>query len=206
MKRLLRPSFVLVLLTGFTLSLWSCGDDGDGPMDGGDRDTKAPSIASITGTDQRHIEIRFDERVDRASAEHKPNYLFIETSPPPVDAEGAPVIPGDTVVVYSVALGSDDQTVTVSTNPMQDAPYNYGVQAIKDLNGNTMSSTATGTFQGTNAGDQTAPQMIFRSPSPGATGVGRGEPVIVQFDEPVIEGEYPSILSSCRTGTNECQS
>jgi uncharacterized protein (DUF2141 family) len=186
MNRLLRASFVLALLTGFTLSLWSCSEDGGGPTGGGDTDTKAPTVASVTGIDQRHIEIQFDERVDRPTAERTTNYLFIEGTPPPVDAEGAPGTPGDTVVVFSVVVGSDEQTVTVTTDTMQDAPYNYGVQAIKDLNGNTMSSTATGTFQGTNAGDQTAPQMIFRSPAPGATGVGRGEPVVVQFDEPVF--------------------
>jgi len=200
MMRLKRIAFMLAVSAGFALVIGSCSDDGgDGPTGGGTIDKSPPKIASITATDSRHIEILFDARVDRATAEHISNYSFVESSDLKEDAnaDGAPAIPGQPVVVYSVVLGADDRTVIVATNPMIDATYDYSVGGVKDLNGNAMTSAAIDTFQGSDAEDNIAPQVTFISPAPGATGVGLGEPVIIQFDEPL----YLSDLTAATTWT-----
>jgi hypothetical protein len=154
-------------------------------------DKSPPKIASITATDTRHIEILFDERVDRATAEHSSNYQFSSTTrlrgesgdAPEAKAPEARLLP---FVVYSVVLGADNRTVIVTTIPMTNAPYNYSVSGVKDLSGNTMTSAASGTFQGSDVGDTIGPQITFLSPAPGASGVGLGQPVIIQFDEPLF--------------------
>ncbi|MGD8415198.1 MAG: Ig-like domain-containing protein [Candidatus Latescibacterota bacterium] len=181
-----RIAYLVAVSATLALLAGSCSDDdGGGPTGGGNVDNTAPAISSIAATDYRHIEVVFDEPVDKSTAEHSPNYSFVEATLLRSDVADAPESPGDPVEVYSVALGGDDRTVTIVTSPMSNANYNYAVTGVRDLNGNAIKSVIGGTFQGTDAGDNTGPQIVYVSPSPGATGVGLGEPVVIQFDEPL---------------------
>jgi hypothetical protein len=178
-------------------ALWSCGDDGDGtPTNGGTVDNDPPVVSSVTAIDYAHIEVVFNEPVDKASAERVQNYSFIEAAPPKSAA------PNDPLDVQSVALGTDGRTVTAHTAPMIDAPYNYSVSGIKDVNGNAMTVASSGSFDGSLELDTTRPVIVARTPSPGATNVGLGQNVVIQFSEPVSLSDLVSALSWTYAGGN----
>jgi hypothetical protein len=197
MRKLLGTGFTLALLMIFVLWLGSCSDDDGGDINGGGEvDTQAPSVVSVTAIDNLHVEVEFDEDVDKATAEHRQNYLFVESSTTAAgerDVE-APAVPGDTLWVGSAALGSDGKTVTLTTEQsMVEVSYDFFVSGVEDVSGNAMTTAATGTFMGTAAADLTPPEIVSRSPLPDATGVGQMQPVTVQFSEPM---DYSSVQSA----------
>jgi hypothetical protein len=198
MKRLLASGFVCALLAGLTLFLWSCGDDDGGPADGGQVDSDPPGVQSVNAGDSRHIVVVFDERVDKATAEHRQNYIFVETAVSvSVEAFGrAAGAVGDTLFLSAVTLGTDGRTATAtSEQDMANVPYAYSITGIKDVSGNVMSAAATGSFTGSTEADLTAPEIVSRSPSPNATGVQQLQPVIVQFSEPMNNSSVASAFS-----------
>ena len=103
----------------FALAIVGCSDDDDAPNGGGTVDTTAPSVTSATAVDIRHIDVAFNEDVQRSSAEDETNYVIVE-QPPVLQASAAP---GDTLIVTLAALKPDGRTVTLSTFAMDAVPY-----------------------------------------------------------------------------------
>jgi hypothetical protein len=162
-----------------------CGDD-ETPTNGGTADTTPPAISSVTPVDGFHLDVLFDEDVQKESAERRVNYVITEQGPPPLRGDGgaAPAVPGDTVEVVGVSLNPDKSTVSITTSDFMDnLSYSARISGVKDLHGNKMVTADVQPFVGTGTADGTAPTIVFRSPGPGATGVGTGQPVIVQFSE-----------------------
>jgi len=188
MKRFL----VLFVLMPLIALLGGCSSDDGTPADGGNGtvDNTPPEIAGIAAIDMFHVQVTFGETVKKASAERSDNYLVIEVAAIPVDdASGAAAAPGDTISVGSAVLGADGRTVTLTTNgPMSNVSYDLEVTGVADLSGNQITTKATQGFTGTNASDTTPPTIVARTPAPGATGVGIGETVAVQFSEPMNPG------------------
>jgi hypothetical protein len=164
------------------LMLVGCSDDDDSPGGGGTVDTTAPSVASVTALDNRHIEVAFDEAVQRSSAEDESNYVIVEQTV----ALLASSAPGDTLVVTLASLKPDGRTVLLSTFIMDAVPYEIGVTGVADVYGNAISTSQNEPFTGTTDPDVTAPEIVSRTPGPNATNVGVGQPVLFQFSEPVF--------------------
>jgi uncharacterized protein (DUF2141 family) len=183
-------------------ALWSCGDDGGGtPTNGGTVDNDPPAVTSVTAVNYRQIAVVFDEAVDKTTAERTQNYSFVEGAPPrSSDATHSPALPGQPLDVESVALMTDGKTVTAYTSPMSDAPYDYAISGVQDVNGNTMTTAANGSFDGSMELDRTPPEIVARTPSPGATNVGLGQPVVIQFNEPVTTSDLVTALSWTYSG------
>jgi hypothetical protein len=139
-----------------------------------------------------HVEVEFDEEVDKNSAERRNNYTIVEQSVASELRRGFSA--GDTVDVGSSVLQPDRKTVTLTTwDSMQDAPYNMYVTGIKDVHGNGMTGIQTSGFTGSTSQDITPPELIARSPSSGETGVGLAQSVSVQFSE---EMNYGSVFTA----------
>ena len=165
----------------FTFAIAGCSDDDD-PGGGGTIDTTAPAVTSVTAIDIRHVDVAFDEEVQRSSAEDESNYVIVE-QPPILQASAAP---GDTLFVTLAALKSDGRTVSLSTFAMDDVPYEIGVTGVADVHGNASSSSQDQSFSGTTDPDVTPPEIVSRTPGPNATGVGIVQSVVVRFSEPVF--------------------
>jgi hypothetical protein len=168
------------LLT-LALMLVNCGDSG-GPADGDGDDSTPPALAGVAALDETHVIVTFNEPVQRASAEHLPAYRIVEgTTPYAAGTES----PGDTLLVLVAALTTVPETVALTTEPMEEVPYDFNVEGIKDVAGNTMVAAQTRGFTGTVAPDVTPPVLVYRSPGAGATGVVVSMPMGLQFSEPV---------------------
>lgn len=169
-------------VAALALALAGCSDDDNPTGDGGNVDTTAPSVTSVTPVDQNHIDVAFNEDVQRASAENETNYVIVE-QPLALRASAAP---GDTLLIALASLKSDGRTVALSTFAMDAAPYQIRVTGVVDLNGNGVSTSQNRSFTGTTDEDATAPEIVYRSPGVGATNVGIAQGVIVQFSEPSL--------------------
>ena len=141
----------------FALALFaSCSDDDD-PAGGGPVDSTAPAVTSVTAVDANHIDVVFDENVQRGSAETIGNYTIVEVAPLATSGE---IAPGDTLVVNGAALQSDQRTVTLNTLPMGNVDYDMSVDGVKDAAGNTIGAPVTTSFTGSIAPDLTAPELV----------------------------------------------
>jgi methionine-rich copper-binding protein CopC len=106
----------------------------------------------------------------------------------------AGVAPDDTTWVGTAALDDDGKTVHLTTqSSMQDANYNLSVTGVEDTKGNRIDEAASSSFPGNDNPDQTPPEIVFRLPHSGETNVGVGQPVVVQFSEPM---DYASVLDA----------
>jgi hypothetical protein len=175
-----------------------CSESTSPDDDGGGGDTTPPELSSVTPTDVTHIEVTFSEAVEELSAEHQHNYdvhrygVIIQAEP---DAAMGRLDWGDTLHVESAVLQSGGESVILSVNPMMinGGTYHLIADNIEDLNGNAMTGPDTLNFVGTGEDDTTPPEIIDRTPLPGATGVGIGQAVTVTFSEPM---EYGSVASA----------
>ncbi|MDH3197113.1 MAG: Ig-like domain-containing protein [Candidatus Krumholzibacteria bacterium] len=167
------------------LAFVACGDDETPPVTGGGPpDATAPGVDSVVAVDDHHVEVYYDEAVQKESAERASYYTIVEGTPSPV-AFGA--VPGDTLVLSSVSLKPDGKTAVISmVDLMSDVPYDLSVCCVRDVSGNQMAAPLTTPFAGTSAQDNTAPEIVSRSPAPDATGVGTGQSVVIQFSEIVV--------------------
>ncbi len=165
-----------------------CSSDDDNPAGGGSTDTTPPGVASVTALDAGHIEVVFNENVQRASAENTGNYLIIESSTPlggfQTDA------PGDTLAVAGASLGTDQKTVTLSTFTMGANPYDMSVAGVKDASGNTINTPVQKSFTGSADPDATPPQLVYRSPAPNATNVAVGVQILLTFSESITYDSF----------------
>ncbi|UCG50817.1 MAG: Ig-like domain-containing protein [Candidatus Latescibacterota bacterium] len=153
-------------------------------------------VTSIIGVDAYHVEVTFDEALNKPSAERTDNYTIVEKAPSPTatpqtDKESvtdAPrsASPGDTAWVATVVLQPGDKKVMITTHEaMSDVPYDIYIKGIRDVHGNQLAGTSAGTFTGSSDPDLTPPEIVAREPGPGATGVGTSQSFIVHFSEPM---------------------
>ena len=173
-------AFALVLVVG-------CGDD-DGPT-GGTPDTTPPSVSSVDAVDVYHIDVTYNENVQRESAEDLDNYVIVETTVALAEMGAAP---GDTLTISGASLSSDNRTVSLSTGPMLEAPYDMSVTGVKDASGNAIVTPVVNSFTGSTDPDATAPELVYRSPGPNATGVPIGASIVLAFSEVV---NYDSFIN-----------
>jgi hypothetical protein len=194
MKRISTIPGLFALICFVTFVPWGCSDD-DPAGGGGPVDTTPPGVTSVTATDASHVEVVFSEAVEPNSAEDPDNYLFIEGTPvPALNADAAPSSPGDTAWVATAVLAGDGRTVSTTLwSPMNDAPYDFYITGVKDLNGNAITSAESGGFDGTQDPDITAPTVVSHTPASGATGVPIGQTVVIVFSEAM---NYSSVVGA----------
>jgi hypothetical protein len=184
MKWLWRSSVFAIAVVAIVFA--SCGDDDPaGPDRNGTPDRQGPVVDSVVAVDANHVDVYFNEAVSRTSAEQTQYYTIVERSP---SARGglSPSAAGDTLLINSVSLSSDNKTAVIQLiDHMSNLPYEIFVCCVEDVSGNAMSTTESNTFAGTAAGDNTPPEIVSRSPVPDATGVGTAQSVVVQFSEMV---------------------
>lgn len=185
MKWLWRSSVFAIAVALIVLA--SCGDDDTtGPGGNGTPDRQAPEVDSVVAVDANHVDVYFNEAVSRTSAGQKEYYTIVERAPG--GGRGVGASPGDTLLIGSVSLKSDDKTAGIQLiDQMQDVPYEIFICCVEDVSGNAMSTTESELFTGTAAGDNTPPEIVSRSPGPDATGVGTVQSVVVQFSE-IVRG------------------
>ena len=170
------------------LAIAACSDDSNPADNGGGGDTTPPTVSSVTPVDAFHIDVAFSENLGRESAEEEDNYVIIEQTVvlTPASPRDWSESPGDTLRVASASLSSDSRTVSLTTEgSMAAAPYELTVTGVADVSSNEIATPVVTAFTGTMDPDVTAPEIVFRSPNPGATGVGIGAPVTMQFSEPL---------------------
>ncbi len=134
-----------------------------------------------------HIEVEFNENVERASAEDIAHYTIVETT----KALSASIAPDDTLAIVAIALKSDQRTVSI-TATMNPAPYDITIAGVKDASGNTIQTPVVASFTGTSDPDVTPPEIADRSPAPNATGVATSTSVLIVFSEPIF---FPSLVA-----------
>lgn len=195
MKALFNNGWIVTTLF-LTALLWAGCSSDDGPSDGGTPDTAPPVIASVTAIDATHVQVTFDEKVSRPSAQRTEHYTIVAagatmslTSLGKPDGAGSPsgtsAVP---VPVDAAILQADGKNVLLTTGlPMSAIAYTLSASGVGDVNGNKMTEAATREFTGVDTPDATSPAVVARSPRPGATGVGTSEPVAVTFSEAMSE-------------------
>jgi len=192
--------FVLMSVAPLAFSA-SCSSDDGGTTGGGPTDSNPPAITSVTPLDMNHIEILFDEDLNKDSAERDENYTIVEQAPTPNREPMNTTSPGDTLSLASSILKPDKRTVIITTwDVMSSAPYNVTVRDVADVSGNRITVDATGSFVGVATPDNTAPEIVFRSPGPNATGIGTAQSVVIQFSEPMDWNSVLGSFSWTRTG------
>jgi len=188
-------SYALVAVGCALIILSGCGSDDSGPTGGGGTDTTPPSVSNVSAVDSSHINITFSEALARTEAE-KNHYTIVESgTPSPTSKQGA-TAPGDPLVVFSAALRTDQKTVTLTTNPMAAVGYTLTVSGVTDVHGNEVETPIDKVFTGSTASDVTAPEVVYRFPAPGATGVAVGASLEIDFSEPVNSFAIAYNLSS----------
>ncbi|HEU4928873.1 MAG TPA: Ig-like domain-containing protein [Candidatus Krumholzibacteria bacterium] len=174
-----------VLFLTLLLAVAGCDDDDDNGISG--PDTTPPVISDVDVIDESHIEVRFNEDVDRGGAEDAGNYMIIETVTP----RGEPV---DTLTVTGVALQSDDRTVSITTSAMNEAPHEIIVTGVQDDEGNGIETPVIAVFTGTDNPDTSPPELLFSNPANNAINVITNPLIELTFSEPIL-------LSSLLDGT-----
>lgn len=164
----------------FLFSFAACSSDD--PTGGGPADSTPPSVFSVTAVDAQHIDITFNETLQRTSAENVDNYGIIESM---VTLNASLATPGDPHFIYAISLKTDQKTVSLTVPNMAVVSYDMSVAGVKDAAGNAMSSPTVTVFTGTNAADVTPPELVYRSPGPNATGVAVGASLLLTFTEPI---------------------
>ena len=182
MKTSLRLSVVAAALFA-VLALGACDDDdGTGPGNGGNG-SQAPAVASVTPVDSLHLNVKFDEFVDRTSAEEESNYT--------ITAAG-----GGGVSVLAASLFADGQTVALTLDGgMTTQGYVLSVVNVADVNGNAIVEPSEKQFIGSSAGDHTPPQIVLQTPARNATNVSRTQVIQIQFSEPLEPGVFASAFA-----------
>jgi hypothetical protein len=169
-------SFLLILMP----AAFGCSDSGSPPGDG--VDTDPPVVTGVAVIDMGHIEVEFDEAVDKNTAERRNHYTIVEQAA--MSPLRRPLSPGDTLDIGGAVLEPGGTKVMLTLwDMMSDVPYNIYVHGVRDVHGNGMTETQSRGFTGTTAQDNTPPELIARSPSAGQMGVGLSQSVIVQFSE-----------------------
>jgi hypothetical protein len=192
--------FVTANILMFSLMFLGAGcSESTSPDDGGGGgDTTPPALLSVTPTDNSHLEVAFDEEVDELTAQHRQNYAIHRyglTASPESEPSPSTADFGDTLFVASCILLSDGESVLISVYPSMivGGMYHFIADNVKDVHGNAMTGPDTLNFIGVSEPDITDPEIVYRSPYPGETGVGIMQSVIVTFSEPM---DWSSVVSA----------
>lgn len=177
-------SKLVYALAALALAFAACGGDDGGP-DNGDNDLAPPALVSVTAVDVWHVNVVFDERVQRASAENLANYE-INVSPGEARAAAA-ALP---LPIHAAVLLTDAKTVVLTTDPTSVMQYELSVTGVTDLAGNSILTPVKKTFPGNPDLDTTPPQLAYRSPGPNAVNVAVGMPIGLTFSEAVTEASF----------------
>ncbi len=167
-------------------------DDGS-PADGDIADTTPPTLEDVVAFDWSHLEVRFNEDVNRETAEYAKNYLIIGEETIPVGS--------DTIRVDSAALRPDKRTVFLTAGgTMAEPDYDLRVIGVRDASGNQIRKAAVVNFTSAHNFDYLPPDIVRIDPPPGATGVGIGQSVVIRFSEvtDVDQFEWASAGGSVR--------
>jgi hypothetical protein len=182
MKRIRTASFVLgsLLLAG-TLA---CSDDDD-PVTGGTSDTVPPTVASVTPLDDYHVQINFNERVTRETAQDESNYTLTEAAPAPI-VRGA-VAPGDPHEIGAVSLSENETWVMlVTSQSMNGLNFDLVVRNVSDVLGNLIGEEGSGqSFTASDTPDDTAPIVLSHGPAANAINVVTDPTVVVVFSDAI---------------------
>jgi hypothetical protein len=73
---------------------------------------------------------------------------------------------------------------------MAAVPYDLAVSEVRDANGNAITTPANFTFTGNPGIDTTPPELVYRFPGPGATGVSVGTSILLTFSEGVSRSSF----------------
>jgi Bacterial Ig-like domain len=191
MKTLARPALFSAALL---IALAGCGSD-DNTTSTETPDTTPPAVTSVMAIDGSHIDVTFNEKVQRSGAENSGNYVIIQTTtarPEPVMV-AEPSAPGDTLRIATVSLSTDQLTASITTNdPMSAVNYDMIVTGVKDASGNAIAEAVATSFAGSIDPDVTPPALVYRNPGPGATGVAIAQPIEFTFSEAV---DYFSVVN-----------
>ena len=192
--------FMAALIVLSMLFLGGGCSESTSPEADGEGDTTPPGLSSVTPIDVYHLEVAFSEEVDESTAEYRDNYsihrygwtALAESEPPKSGLDF-----GDTLYVESAILQAGGESVMLSVNPQMllGGMYHLVADNIEDLDGNGMTGPDTLNFVGVNTPDETPPEIVDRSPSPGETGVGIGQSVTVTFSEPMDYGSVAAAFS-----------
>ena len=167
-----------VVALGVLLAVSGCSDSG--PVSGGAPDVTSPTILSIAPRDMFHVDVSFDEPVTKASVENPKNYTLVALSSPLTIG-----VPGDTMLVTPVLL-PDGRTVSITAQPgMYKLMMSLDVYGVSDMHGNRITSPLHESFHSADVPDQTPPAIFERAPEPGSSNAAVGQPVVIQFSEPL---------------------
>ena len=153
----------------------ACEDDDDGPVTPPRPDTDPPTVSAVEAIDINHVEVTFNEPLDRGTAENPDNYLIVTS--------GAPE---DTLTTEAVALKSGDRTVSITTSDMTNGTLVIYIDGVRDEEGNEIANPIQRSFAGTNDLDTTDPEITYTSPAHNAQDVVTNPLVKITFSEPIL--------------------
>lgn len=199
MVRLSMPRFLVTVSMFLVLvAIAACSGD-DSPSGGGKADTTAPTMSNVDAIDANHIDVTFNENLQRASAEDGGNYVIVESSTPLPEASSFGTAPGETLAVFTAVLKSDKRTVSLTTDAMTAVPYDMSVTGVADASGNEISEAVSSPFTGSADPDLTPPELVSHVPASNATGVAVGTSLTLVFSEAVT---YASVMSGVSWTSN----
>ncbi len=166
---------LIALLLALPLAFVACEDDDDTSGGVTGPDTTPPVIWGVDAIDVNHIEVTFNENIERASAENSDNCFIVEFV-------GAPV---DTLEVVGAALKNNSRTVVITTSAMNDAPHVITVDGIADATGNQIGEPVQKTFAGTDNPDMTRPEIAYFEPHAQSRIVATDADIFFTFTEPI---------------------
>lgn len=154
----------------------ACSDD-DPVTRPAEPDTSPPSVSAVSAVDESHVMASFSEVVDAGSAVATGSYEIFEAS----SDERLPVL--------GVVLNNNRRSVTIAVSEMKPTLYEITVRYVEDVHGNGMGSEGSRrSFDGSTVPDETAPEIIGRSPAPGATHAPLGSAIEIEFSDAVFFG------------------
>lgn len=187
--------FLVMLLT-----IIACSDD-DNPADSGPADTAPPSVSSVTAVDAQHIDVVFNEPLDRSSAEQAVNYSIIEGAGI-AQALRESESPGDTLAVWALALKADQRTVSLTVDAMTVVPYDMSIVGVEDASGNGITTPVSKSFTGSTDADVTPPELAYRVPKPNAKDVPIAAPLSLVFSEAITYDSFVGGVDWTSSGGN----
>lgn len=127
-----------LLIVLFAFGLFGCSSSSD-PEE--TKDTTAPGLSSVVATTVSEIQVKFDEQVDKTTAEDASNYTITQTPASLAPWMSPPVISQVAVAIQTASLDADGQTVRLTTDPLDPfGTYELSVTGILDLAGNALGS------------------------------------------------------------------
>jgi len=168
-------NLLVALAVAACVAYVACDDDDDGPTTPPRPDTDPPTISAVESIDLNHVEVTFNEALDRGTAENSDNYLIVTS--------GAPE---DTLTIGAVALKSGDRTVSITTSDMTNQQLVIFIDGVRDQEGNEIANPIQRSFTGTNDLDTTDPEIAYSSPANNAQDVVTNPLVKITFSEPIL--------------------